>query len=117
MAVVVKIPDQAEVTVTFQISAKANITPFGAKQEVDDFLLDAVGNLLCAGEPELFVAEEGMYWRVPVHYVLPSKGKVGRVGALLVDVQTGEMVRTLEELDAIKRHAEVLYQAATSAAG
>jgi len=116
MSVAVKIPEQAEVSFKFEISTKANITPFVAKQSIDDFLLNSVGNLLCAGEPEFFVSEDGIFWKVPVHYTIPSKGTLGVVGYLLVDMQTGEIVRTIEDLEEIKKHAEMLYKAATSQA-
>ena len=114
MSIAVEIPEQAEVSFKFEISAKANITPFVAKQSIDDFLLNSVGNLLCAGEPEFFVKEDGIFWKVPVHYTIPSRGTLGTVGSLLVDVQTGEIVRTIEDLEEIKSNAEMLYKITTS---
>lgn len=54
MNVTVEIPERAEVSFKFEISAKANhkpkalvnevnITPFVAKQSIDDFLLNSEG--------------------------------------------------------------------------
>jgi len=114
MSLAVKIPEQAEVSFKFEISAKANITPFVAKQSIDDFLLNSVGNLLCAGNPEFFASDNGLFWKVPVNYTIPSKGTLGVVGYLLVDVSTGEIVRTIEDLEKIEKNAEMLYRAATS---
>ena len=114
MSVTVEIPEQAEVSFKFEISAKANITSFVAKQSIEDFLLNSVGNLLCAGEPEFFVGEGGIFWKIPVHYTIPSKGTLGTVGSLLVDVQTGEIVRTIKDLEEIKSNAKMLYKIVTS---
>ena len=114
MAVSIQIPEQAEVSFKLEIVAKANVTPYGAKQIVDDFLLNSVGNLLYASEPEFFISEAGIFWRVPVDYALPSKGKLGTVGSLLVDIQTGEIVRSIKDIEQIQANAENLYRIAIS---
>jgi hypothetical protein len=116
MSVAIAIPEQAELSFKVEVSAKANITAPVARQNVDDLLLNDVGNLLYAGEPELFLSGDGLFWRVPVHYALPSQGDLGIVGTLAVDIQTGEVRWTFHELEQIKRHAESLYQRATSSA-
>ena len=109
MSVTVKIPEEAELSIKVEVSARVNITPFVAKQEVDDFLLNEVGNLLYAENPELLVDGKGMFWRVPVVYTLPSHGKLGTVGYLLVDVQSGEICRSLAVVEEIRRNAQALY--------
>jgi len=114
MSITVEIPEQSEVSLKFEISAKTNITPFVAKQSIDDFLLNSVGNLLCSGEPELFVKDDGIFWKAPVHYTIASKGTLGIVVFLLVNVQTGEIVRTLKDLEEIKSNAEMLYKVEAS---
>jgi len=114
MSVAIAIPEQAEVSFKVEVSAKANITAPVARQNVDDFLLNDVGNLLYAGEPELLLSGDGLFWRVPVHYALPSHGGLGSVGTLAVDVQTGEVQWTPHELERIKHHAESLYRRTSS---
>ena len=117
MSVAVKIPEKAGLSIKVEFFAKANITPFVAKQEVDDFLLNQVGNLLHAEQPELLVDAMGIFWRVPVAYTLPSLGKLGTVGYLLVDVQTGEVCRSQAVVKGIRRNAEALYHAQASETG
>lgn len=44
--------------------APVNITLFVARQKVNLLMLDRLGNLLHAGEPEFLIADR-FYWRVP----------------------------------------------------
>lgn len=110
MSVAVKIPEESELSIRVEFSSKVNVTPFVARQEVDDFLLNEVGNLLYGEDPELLVDREGVFWRVPVAYALPSCGKLGTVGYLLVDVQSGEVCRSRAEVEEVRRNAEALHR-------
>jgi hypothetical protein len=62
-----------------------------AMQKINRFLTLKVGNLLRADTPELILSER-LLWRVPIIYSIPSKGKLGKVGEISVDVETGEIL-------------------------
>jgi cytochrome c-type biogenesis protein CcmH/NrfF len=112
------IASQAAVKLQLDVTANLNITPFAARQQVNQFLLERVGNYLSAGEPELAI-EECLYWRVPVIYALPRRGKLGQVGACIVDVQTGEAQIAPESptIEEMEKHAEFLYSDSTPSTG
>jgi len=33
-----------------------------------------------------------LYWKVPVIYTLPSKGRLGKVGEIWIDADNGELI-------------------------
>jgi len=99
------------------VSADINITPFVARQNVNVFLLNHVGNLVSAGEPSLLINGDRLRWKVPVRCALPSKG-MASVGEVAVDVNTGEIL--LEEstpsvLEALQNAVERAYATAERA--
>ena len=111
------LPARSQVTLKFEITADVNVTAFVARQKVNHYLIMHVGNLLHAGTPEL-VAAESFFWRVPVLLTTREKGRLGKVGELLVNVESGEVViESPEQLEEMEAHAERLYQRAASVAG
>ena len=108
-----EIPRHATLNFKVEMSCQFNITAFIAAQKVNRFLLMEVGNMLGAGNPELVISDQ-LLWRVPVLYALPSTGKLGTVGEIFVNAQTGAIVlekSTPKEIleqnaeDIFKRHA------------
>lgn len=94
-----------------EVSAQFNITPFVARQRVNRYLLERVGNLLGSGEPELKVGTR-LIWRVPVLYALPDRGILGEVGYLLLDAQTGELlVEESTPVEELRKNADRLIDA------
>jgi len=73
------------------LTAQANITPFVASQKVTRFVVTEISTQLLADTPELVVGER-LCWSVPVMLTSPSRGIVGKVGDILVDVTTGELL-------------------------
>lgn len=67
-----------------------NVTPFVARQKVNVLLL--VGTGLLSETPALVAAEGRLRWRVPVALSLPWRGRLGEIGAIDVDVHTGEVL-------------------------
>ena len=61
-----------------------------------------------AGEPALIVGDDRLRWRVPVILSLTSRGDVGEVGAIDVDVETGQMHVTPQLVAEIETRAEAL---------
>lgn len=110
-------PERTRVTFRIEVSSEFNISSYVAKQQANRFLAMNVGNLLYAGEPELLLGQK-LQWRVPVLYALPKVGKLGKVGEVLVNVDTGDV--TFAEMttqEDIERNVEALYHSAALPAG
>ena len=99
---------QAQVDISVRVSATLNITSFVARQKVNRLLVTQVGTGLGSGKPALVAQDGRLRWRVPVYLALSDKGRLGQVGQIDVDTQTGETLADDELLDAIGDHAERL---------
>ncbi len=93
--------------------AKVNVTPFIARQKVNVLVLDKAGAGLLSGAPELAIIGGRLCWRVPMALALPGRGRLGQVGSVDVDVQTGEVLADNALIDDITCQANQL--AASSA--
>jgi hypothetical protein len=82
-----------------ELSAQVNITAFVARQTVTGFVILEIGDRMRGDQPELVVADR-LCWSVPVVLTSPSRGVVGKVGEILVDAMTGELV---VEQDTVQR--------------
>lgn len=98
----------AQVDINVHVTARINVTPFVARQKVNVLLLDKVGTGLLSESPDLAASGERLYWRVPVTLSLPGQGRLGQVGAIDVDVQTGEVLADDTLISDITRHANLL---------
>src|ERR1700682_457297 len=77
-----------------------------ARRKVNVITLERVSNLLLADEPTL-VSEEGKwFWRVPIDLTFPSRGRVGSVGELDVDVQNGSVLFDDTKLEHLRANAD-----------
>lgn len=84
------VPDPVTVDINIRVSGRIAVGSLAARQKVNRFVVSQIGNLLCAGEPELVIAQR-FHWRVPVLLTMPGKGELGQVGEINVDAQTGEI--------------------------
>lgn len=87
----VGIPPGAMVDIHIHVTAPVNITPFVARQKVASFVIDEISTQLLADPPTLSV-DERLCWSVPVVLTSPTRGVVGKVGDILVDATTGELL-------------------------
>ena len=72
--------------------SQVQISAFVARQKVNVLMLEQVSNLLLAGEPRLEQTPDGNWvWRVPVDLTFASRGRIGCVGEVDVDVRYGEV--------------------------
>ncbi len=109
-----KIPKTKNIQFKFELHGEFNITSFVARQKVNRYLLLNTGNLIHAMEPDLVIGDE-LQWKVPVGYSLPGKGLLGRVGEIMVDANTGNLVlESSSQINEIEANAERLYQQASS---
>ena len=75
-----------------------------AKRQVNALLATHAGNLLLADEPVLVLADRAV-WRVPVDLTAPSMGRLGRVGEVDVDAQSGELLLDDALIEGIRKRA------------
>jgi hypothetical protein len=75
---------------------------------VNEWLICYVGDRFLADTPLLDAGAE--LWNVPILYVYPREGSLGRVGEAKVDALTGAL-GSHPTADEIKRQALTLYQA------
>lgn len=100
-------PKRGQLSVNIQLSVTVNVTAFSARQKVTGFVADEISTQMHAGEPTLLMKDR-IYWHVPIILSLPPTGDRGEVGAIDVDVETGQLQITPELIEAIERHAEYL---------
>src|SRR5215212_7958646 len=86
-------------TGTFEIHQTVNIQ-VSAKRQVDSWLLHEVSSMMGAEPPTLVISERTM-WRVPCRFTTPGVGRVGQVGEVDVEAQTGELYHVRETKTAI----------------
>jgi hypothetical protein len=98
----VTVPEGAQVDIHIHVSAAVNITPFVARQRANAFSILEISNQLLAETPELVVGER-LCWSVPIVLTSPARGVVGKVGEILVDATTGEV---LADEEAVRRMTE-----------
>jgi hypothetical protein len=95
-------PQGATVSIRIELTAQVNITPFVARQQVTGFVKLEIGDQLRGEQPELVVGDR-LCWLVPVVLTSPNRGMVGKVGEILVDATTGEL---LVDKDTIQRMSD-----------
>ena len=114
MSLIESLPKTGRLEVDIKVTADVNVSAYAARQKVDTFVLSDVSYMMHAGEPTLVLAER-ICWRVPVVLSLTSRGDVGEVGAIDVDVETGQMHVTPKLIAEINARAEGLALGAASA--
>src|SRR5437016_13846969 len=92
-------PQGATVAIRIELTAQANITPYVARQKVTGFVILEISDRMRGDQPELVVGDR-LCWSVPVVLTSPTRGVVGKVGEILVDATTGEL---LVEKDPVQR--------------
>jgi hypothetical protein len=70
---------------------EVKITPYVARQNVNRFVIMEITTQMGSEEPTL-IAGERPCWSVPVVLTSPRQGTVGKVGEVLVDATTGELL-------------------------
>jgi hypothetical protein len=101
------LPRAGQLQIDVHLSAEVNVTAAIARRKVNAFLATNVGNLLLADEPVLTLGER-IVWRVPIDLTAPPDGRLGRVGEVDVDVESGELLLDEEQITRIRNHAHRL---------
>ncbi len=100
-ATIEQIPRSGQVEFTLQVTAKVHYSAEAARRLVGRFAANEISYLLRSSEPSLVMSEH-IVWRVPVLFASPCWGSVGSVKYIDVDVQTGELMITLELIQKIQ---------------
>jgi hypothetical protein len=100
-------PRAGQLAIDVHLSATVNVTEFSARQKVTDFVADEISTNMHGGKPRLIVGER-ICWRVPVILSMPPTGDRGEVGAIDVDIETGQLMTPRALIKEIERRAEYL---------
>lgn len=103
----------AEVEVEIKIHTRLNISAYVAKQKANVFLLLHCGQSFCVDEPILQVGTR-ICWLVPVWLSTSQEGRKTKIGALVVDAQTGELLEGGERCRVLQQIANTLLQTSPS---
>ena len=106
-------PRAGQLAINIQLSATVNVTEFSARQKVTGFVADEISTNMHGGQPSLVVGER-ICWRVPVMLSMPPTGDRGQVGAIDVDIETGQLMITRATIEEIERRAQDLAARPTS---
>ena len=105
-------PKTGQLAIDIRLTASVNVTGFSARQKVTGFVADEISTNMHGGEPELVVGER-ICWRVPVILSMPPTGDRDKVGAIDVDIETGQLMVTRALVEEIERCAEYLVSCST----
>ena len=100
-------PQGATVAIHIDVTAPVNITPFSARQEATQFVVREVSTQLRGESPSLCVGAR-LCWSVPIVLTSPARGVIGRVGEILIDASSGEILADAETVQRIADYAERL---------
>ena len=101
---------QGQVRVDIRIMAELNVSAFMARQKVTGYVLDRVSDHMAGDEPSLVVDGERFLWRVPVYLAVLPHGRLGQVGTIDVDAQTGQLLVTNRLIEEMQRNARQLVE-------
>ena len=101
------VPAGGDVEVEIKIHTRLHISSYVAKQKTNVCLALRCGQSFYVDEPILQV-EERVTWLVPVWLSTPQEGRKTKIGELLVDAQTGEVLEEGERCRELKRIANAL---------
>lgn len=107
------LPRAGRLQMDIRLSADVNISATAAMRRVNAFLATHVGNLLLSDEPDLVLANR-IVWRVPIDLTAPSQGRIGRIGEVDVDVESGELLLDDKQIEGIRNRARNLIASTAS---
>jgi len=98
-------PVQGRMDIQVRLTANILIPADTARRRVSVFVGDRIADLLHGETPAMVVSKAGVYWRVPVVLSSRSWGRIGQVGVIDVDVETGKLRIDDEAIAEIERNA------------
>lgn len=87
----VTLPESGPFNLELKLATHISVKAEEARRKVSVYMGNHVADLLSGESPVLVWREGKAFWRVPVILSSRSWGRIGAVGAIDVDVQTGEL--------------------------
>lgn len=101
-----KLPERGPLNIKLDVTATINTTAEEARRQVSVFAGNEIADLLSGETPDLVWQKNGTYWRVPVILSSKSFGRIGLVGFIDVNVETGELQVTERATRRIEENAQ-----------
>jgi hypothetical protein len=108
-----ELPRLGKLEVDVKVTADVNVSAFSARQKVNAFVLSDISYMMHAGNPTLVLADR-IRWRVPIVLSQTSRGDVGQVGHIDVDVETGQLLVTPDLVAEIESRAAAIADRSSS---
>ena len=87
----IPLPEIGVVELNIQQTVNIKVSAAAARRRDSRYVGEQIGNLLYGENPTLLLKKARAYWHVPVTLGSASLGRIGQVGAIEVDVETGEI--------------------------
>lgn len=95
--------------IDLHLTLTLGITAQQAKRKLSRFLMDEVSLFLGPEAPLLVLSDtSSAFWRFPIEFSMARRGRIGQVGMIDVNAQTGELQLSDEQLTEIKLNARLL---------
>jgi hypothetical protein len=105
--------DEDNLQLEVKLSVTLGLTAEQARRKVIRFFMDEVSLLIHPQTPLLVVADQDkIFWRFPLVFSMGLRGKLGQVGEVDVDAQSGKLLLNDGLLREIVAHARLLAQGA-----
>lgn len=98
-------PESGPLDIEIKLSANIQVTSEAARRQVSVFVGNHIADLLHGDTPDLVLRESGVFWRVPVVLSSRSMGRIGPVGQIDVNVETGDLNITEQTIPEIEDRA------------
>jgi hypothetical protein len=99
-------PESGPLDIEIKLTANIQVSSEMARRQVSVFVGNHIADLLYGEKPDLVLRENGVYWRVPVVLSSRSMGRIGPVGVIDVDVETGDLSITNQTISEIEDRAQ-----------
>ena len=104
--------DNLQLDVNFSVTI--GVTVEEAKRKLTRFLMDEISMFFSPQTPLLVVVDQdAIFWRFPIVFSMGVRGRLGQVGEMDVDAQSGELLLNDDLVEELKAHARILAQSAT----
>ena len=104
----ITLPENGKIEIKVEFSADIHTSLVEARRLVSRYVTRHIADLLHGETPTLVWRGDGAFWRVPIALSAPSKGRIGKVGQIDVNVQTGKLEISAELIEQIEEEAERL---------
>lgn len=104
----VNLPETGTLDLSLHLSANIQVSAQRACQLVGIYVGNHIADLLHGEKPNLVIREDGAFWRVPIILSSHSLGRIGQVGVIDVNVETGDLNLSDQLIHEIETNADRL---------